>query len=883
MKTIKSMSMRIMLRAAIMFGILGLVLVMTFGMVTAAEVTPDGAYVSDDDMFSYTVTDGQAQITSYNFNEISIPAVVIPSTLTATIREVETTSTVTSFSEKFISEMKYATSIQIDESNEYFSSKDGLLYDKAGTTLIRCPGTLNTAINIPEGVTKIAEYAFQGSNVTSITLPEGLTDIDDFALSNCTELTSLNLPQSLTSIGYRSLFGCRSLENITLPQSLTSIGDDAFCSCSKLTAISIPAGVISIGNTPFSSCNILTTITVDEDNACYSSRDGLLYDKTGTTLIQCPAGLSGEIIIPEGVTKIADNAFNYCYNLTAINLPQGLTSIGNHAFSACFGAQAINLPESLNSIGDGSFYYCNGLTSVTLPQGLTSIGKAPFLACNPLTAITVDENNEYFSIRDGLLYDKAGTILIECLGSPSGEISVPDGVTVIADDAFRSCYDLTAVNLPQSLTNIGDSAFYGCSSLTAITLPEGLTSIGENAFTTCSKLTAVSIPAGVTSIGYGAFTSCNDLKNIMVDENNEYYSSRDGLLYDKAGTILIQCPGGFTGKVNVPEGVLTISNEAFAGCWNFLTSKGLTGITLPQSLKYIGDSAFQVCYGLENFKLIIPENVEYIGHGGLGYQKYSSVTFYSPTTVINNEENSMQLDFRTKIIGWDPSTAKDYYRAMRRGYEYKFEALTPRTVTDVPALSDINVENGTVLENIGLPETVEAILSDDSTMDIELAWDSGNPEYDATKAGTYTFSGTLTNLPVSVINPEDITVTINVTVEQGSSQQTPVYTVTPVADSAYTPGKTVDGINTMTVKDIISGFMYFAVDITPVIPHSGNEATVFTHLRNGAQLSINVTKADFDQVNSAQAGFNVQQNDLVKVYIADDLTNDTNKNPVIFQ
>jgi len=139
MKTTKSMIMRTLLSAAAVFSILGLVLVMMVGVAAAAEVTPDGIYVSDDDMFTYTVTNGQAQIISYNCNMESTTAVNIPSTLTVTIRGVETTSTVTSLEENFLLyEMVGATSFQVDADNVSFSSRDGILYDKAGTTLIRC-------------------------------------------------------------------------------------------------------------------------------------------------------------------------------------------------------------------------------------------------------------------------------------------------------------------------------------------------------------------------------------------------------------------------------------------------------------------------------------------------------------------------------------------------------------------------------------------------------------------------------------------------------------------------------------------------------------------------------------------------------------------------
>ena len=101
--------------------------------------------------------------------------------------------------------------------------------------------------------------------------------------------------------------------------------------------------------------------------------------------------------------------------------------------------------------------------------------------------------------------------------------------------------------------------------------------------------------------------------------------------------------------------------------------------------------------------------------------------------------------------------------------------------------------------------------------------------------------------------------------------------------AAYTAGTTPEGISTMTVNQGISGFKYFTVNISPVNEHDGYETVVFTHLRNGSTLQINSTRADFDVVATAQAGFNVQAGDVIKVFIVDELTNAVDHNPVILQ
>jgi hypothetical protein len=109
------------------------------------------------------------------------------------------------------------------------------------------------------------------------------------------------------------------------------------------------------------------------------------------------------------------------------------------------------------------------------------------------------------------------------------------------------------------------------------------------------------------------------------------------------------------------------------------------------------------------------------------------------------------------------------------------------------------------------------------------------------------------------------------------------YSLVSMDDDSYYSRINQDGIHYMTVNPGIGGFRYFTVSIDPIIPHSGDETVVFTHLRNGIQLAINATRADFDQLHIAQAGFNVKTGDLIKVFIVDVLTNEVDNNPVILQ
>ena len=111
-----------------------------------------------------------------------------------------------------------------------------------------------------------------------------------------------------------------SITSITMPTSLISIDDFAFSDCTDLTSVTIPDGVWSISDSAFYNCTSLPAITVASSNNTYASVDGVLYNKTLTTLIKCPAGKTDSVAIPASVTSIASNAFRNCTGLPAITV-----------------------------------------------------------------------------------------------------------------------------------------------------------------------------------------------------------------------------------------------------------------------------------------------------------------------------------------------------------------------------------------------------------------------------------------------------------------------------------------------------------------------------------------------------------------------------------
>ena len=167
---------------------------------------------------------------------------------------------------------------------------------------------------------------------------------------------------------------------------------------------------------------------------------------------------------------------------------------------------AITIPSNLGgrpvtSIGDGAFYGCSGLKSVTIPSSVTSIGW----------------------------------------------------------EAFCNCSGLTSVTIPSSVTSIGEGVFSGCGGLTSVTIPSSVTSIGDYAFFNCSELTSVTMPSSVSSIGYCVFWGCGGLTGFIVEDGNSSYCVRDGILYNRSMTELIQCPAMKSGSVMIRPNYRQIS------------------------------------------------------------------------------------------------------------------------------------------------------------------------------------------------------------------------------------------------------------------------------------------------------------------------------------
>jgi hypothetical protein len=227
----------------------------------------------------------------------------------------------------------------------------------------------------------------------------------------------------------------------------------------------------------------------------------------------------------------------------------------------------------------------------------------------------VDAQNSFYSSTNGVLFDNGQTTLIQYPTGKSGSYTVPGSVTNIGDNAFNACDELTDLTIPGSVASIGEDAFMLCT-LSNVALASGLISIGEDAFSYCYNLSSITIPGSVTNIGDDAISNCGKLTAIMVEATNAYYSSTDGVLFDKNQTTLIAAPGALSGSYTIPGSVTTIADTAFESCTN------LTSVTIPNSVTDIEGDAFYGCSSLTS--VTIPGGVTNIGEGA--FQNCSGLT-----------------------------------------------------------------------------------------------------------------------------------------------------------------------------------------------------------------------------------------------------------------
>ena len=410
----------------------------------------------------------------------------------------------------------------------------------------------NTTVELvvlPNSVKRIEKYAFWGcDNLDTVVLGRGLAAVGDYAFAGCKGLEQIIIPSNVTSIGVQSFGDCVNLKDVTIPKETTSIHETAFDGCYQLSFHTetgsaadlfakafyerqgesaeyqdVPGYNTTDGTISQPKPQKTTAPTSDPTTAPVPNSDGgdvlgssavvgnravvfidsenlSVYDANATPAPQVPETDFSQALQTGGLPKysivdgsvVADQAFYRSEGLSVVTLPEGIREIGQFSFARSSATEVI-VPAAVESIGYGAFYHCDQLSAVTLLGTVMNVEPKAFEHTAWVDSF-LDGSSDVTG--DFLI---SGGVLIAYRGS-SQAVIVPEGVRVIAAEAFMGHEEMTSVTLPGSLLVIGEGAFEACTGLHSIHLNQGLEQIKDRAFYHCSA-TRVSVPDSVSSIG----------------------------------------------------------------------------------------------------------------------------------------------------------------------------------------------------------------------------------------------------------------------------------------------------------------------------------------------------------------------------------------------
>ena len=539
------------------------------------------------------------------------------------------------------------------------------------TTLTTIPegafsGTGNLNLVIPVNVTEIHSGAFENSKIRAVTFAAGsqITVMPNRVFSNCKSLREITLPQTVTTIGDRAFADCERLSAVFMSSGLETIGVSAFENCTSLSSVDIPTSVKSIGATAFKFDTALTTLVIP--NSVISIGASVIEDcssleritvpflgnsvGSGSTLgylfaghnYSVPATLKSIKITLD--TVVGSNAFEYCENLTEIDISNQTQLIRDRAFANCYNIKYFVIPETVQAISSNAFDCCYRLfeienysqVSVIKGEGIATYALAVY---SPTSAkLQTYLNNGYKFLRsegtwylteipnsENLTLPQA-TSIVSSYQIPTNffyrvsaeQVSFGKSVTVVGDRAFAEtdirkvvitdgnpnfgqetfAYNncLSEVDASKSyIANIPERTFINNGALTKVTLPNTVTNIGDNAFNGCSSLSEINVPKQLQTVGQTAFAYCMSLQSF--DATNS---------------------GAF----------VTVGDYAFDYC------SSLKKVVLPNSITNIGKGILRNCNHIEQITVpFLGENIDsnerltYLTDGGTTYLlKYVKLT-----------------------------------------------------------------------------------------------------------------------------------------------------------------------------------------------------------------------------------------------------------------
>ena len=252
--------------------------------------------------------------------------------------------------------------ITVDDNNEFFSTENGVLYNKDKSILRFCPQGKTNCITINTNCVSISSYAFYNSSVKQVNFNNKLEMIFTGAFRGCA-MENMMLPPHLTYIGDGAFYGVENITDIFIPSSVTEVGKEAFKFCVNAETVYIGTGVSELKQRTFEKCFKLKTVnmqTVEKIgsycfNDCFRMTD---IDLSNVKSIGYSAFLRNESLLKVDLSMcdtVLARAFKRCYNLKSVVLCKKLYEVRSEVFSACFELENINA-EKVMSVGKQTFY-----------------------------------------------------------------------------------------------------------------------------------------------------------------------------------------------------------------------------------------------------------------------------------------------------------------------------------------------------------------------------------------------------------------------------------------------------------------------------------------------------------------------------------------------
>ena len=427
------------------------------------------------------------------YNKDKSEVIIVPQAISG---EITLPSTVQDFSYTTVKGCKNITVFNVEEGSLYYKSVDGIIYTADGKELIRCPYPKSGSITVAEGTEYIGSYAFDAcTKITEVILPDSLVSIYNYAFNGCNGLTKINFPNSLKAINQCAFRYCSSLSSVELPDSVTIIGQYAFDSCRNLTHLKLSESLTNIGASAFSGCNITGVLEIPDNVKIVS---GLAF--SGNNNLK-------EVYIGSSVEFLQASSIS-CSNLSFITVSED-----NLHFSSKDGilynkdaTEIILVPPALSG-------------EITIPANVEEFNKSAISDNKNITHIHIENNNRNYKSVDGIVYSSDGKTLLFCPLGREGSISVAENTEIIGSSAFSSCSLITNITLPDTVTLIKNHAFYNCDSLVSVELSQSLHTVEQGAFAESSSLVSVDFPDSVQKIEHNMFTWCDNLQFVRLSES----------------------------------------------------------------------------------------------------------------------------------------------------------------------------------------------------------------------------------------------------------------------------------------------------------------------------------------------------------------------------